>query len=428
MKKTVSIFTFGCKMNQYESQAMAERLQRYDVRFSEEKSDLFVLNSCTVTSEAERKLRQLFRRLLALNPDSKIVVVGCYSELAGEELKKIGAHAVLGVRAKGEIERYVSELLKDGSESVEVTRDDFLTVTSSPEGRTRAFLGIEDGCLNNCTYCRIRLARGSKIISKPIDIIKSEFVGLIENGYREIVLTGINIGYYGFETGSNLARLLRELDTVPGEWRIRLGSLDPDRIDNDLLNVIFDTKHIARHLHLSLQSGSDRVLRLMKRKYEMKDYLKAVDKVRSMDSRFSLTTDVIVGFPGEDDSDFEATLQTLATVGFLKVHVFRYSSRPDTEAASMKSQVESSLKKKRALQVASAAKESRRAYLSGHIGMTNTVLVERVHRKESVGYDEYYIPHRIAGRYDGFVDSTVVSLETHKEGSDAELYCRSVVR
>jgi threonylcarbamoyladenosine tRNA methylthiotransferase MtaB len=125
MKKTVSIFTFGCKMNQYESQAMAERLQRYDVRFSEEKSDLFVLNSCTVTSEAERKLRQLFRRLLALNPDSKIVVVGCYSELAGEELKKIGAHAVLGVRAKGEIERYVSELLKDGSESVEVTRDDF---------------------------------------------------------------------------------------------------------------------------------------------------------------------------------------------------------------------------------------------------------------------------------------------------------------
>jgi threonylcarbamoyladenosine tRNA methylthiotransferase MtaB len=185
---------------------------------------------------------------------------------------------------------------------------------------------------------------------------------------------------------------------------------------------------MARHLHLSLQSGSDRVLRLMKRKYEMKDYLKAVEKARSMDSRFSFTTDVIVGFPGEEDSDLEKTLQAIAVVGFLKVHVFRYSRRPGTEAASMKNQVESSLKKKRALQVASVAEESRRAYLSGHIGMTNTVLVERVRRRECVGYDEYYIPHRIAGRYDGFVDSTVVSLETHKEGSDAELYCRSVAR
>ena len=428
MKKTVSIFTFGCKLNQYESQAMAERLQRYDVRFSQEKSDLFVLNSCTVTSEAERKLRQLFRRLLSLNPDSRIVVVGCYSELAGEELKKLGAHAVLGIQAKGEIEKYVSSLLEDGSEGVEETSDGFLTVTSSLEGRTRAFLGIEDGCLNNCTYCRIRLARGSRIISKPIDMVKNEFIGLVENGYREIVLTGINIGYYGFETGGDLEQLLRELNTVPGEWRIRLGSLDPDRIDNELLNVILSTKRMARHLHLSLQSGSNRVLRLMKRKYEMKDYLKAVERARSMDSRFSFTTDVIAGFPGEEDFDLETTLQAIATIGFLKVHVFRYSNRPGTEAASMKDQVYSSLKKKRALLVAGAAEESRRKYLSKHIGITNTVLVEKICHGDSVGYDEYYIPHRIAGQYDGFVDSTAVNLEMHKEGSDAELYCRSVVR
>lgn len=166
----------------------------------------------------------------------------------------------------------------------------------------------------------------------------------------------------------------------------------------------------------------------MKRKYEMKDYLKAVERARSMDSRFSFTTDVIAGFPGEEDFDLETTLQAIATIGFLKVHVFRYSNRPGTEAASMKDQVESSLKKKRALLVAGAAEESRRNYLSKHIGITNTVLVEKICHGDSVGYDEYYIPHRIAGQYDGFVDSTAVNLEMHKEGSDAELYCRSVVR
>lgn len=428
MKKSVSIFTFGCKLNQYESQAMAERLGKYEIFFSRDKADIFILNSCTVTSQAERKLRQLFRHLRSLNPEAKIMVVGCYSQLSGEELIRLGANEALGVKEKLDIEKYVAKLLGERHNDSNDSRDEFLTVSSSLENRTRAFLAIEDGCLNECAYCRIRLARGNKIISKPLKVIKEEFQKLVENGFKEVVLTGLNIGYYGFETGTSLVELLRELEKLPGDWRLRLGSLDPDRVNRDLLKLLSETDKVARHLHLSLQSGSNRVLEAMKRKYTLEQYLEAIDRARAIDCRFSFTTDVIAGFPSESDSDFYKTVEVIKRVVFLKVHVFRYSNRPGTQAAKMNHHVRANLKKERAVALSEVASESRREYLLRHIGRTNNVLVEKRDGSCSRGYDEYYIPHSVVGEHEGFVKSTVMSLESHKEGSDAELYCRSMAR
>ncbi|HCO70123.1 MAG TPA: tRNA (N(6)-L-threonylcarbamoyladenosine(37)-C(2))-methylthiotransferase MtaB [Mesotoga infera] len=424
MKKTVSIYTFGCKMNQYESQAMAERLEDYEVSFSKEYADLFILNSCTVTSEAERKLRQLFRRLKGLNPNAKIIIAGCYSELSPEQLRSLGADEVIGVREKTAIHKFVSKHLNrpDG-----VEKGSFLTVTSSIEGRTRAFLGIEDGCLNRCSYCRIRLARGDKIISKPVDLVKREFRGLVERGYREIVLTGINIGYYGFDFDASLVELLYELEKIPGDWRIRLGSIDPDTMNDSFLELVANSSRMARHLHLSLQSGSDAVLRSMRRKYTISEYLRAVERAREIDSRFAFTTDLIAGFPGESDEDHRKTLRIIEDVGFLKVHVFRFSKRPGTEAAEMTGQIEPAVKKARSVELMEEAVRSRERYLEKQIGRMNRVLIERSDSSCSHGFDEYYIPHRIEGKHDGFVNAKITELQSHEEGSDAELYCRSVV-
>ncbi|HDP77572.1 MAG TPA: tRNA (N(6)-L-threonylcarbamoyladenosine(37)-C(2))-methylthiotransferase MtaB [Mesotoga infera] len=424
MRKTVSIYTFGCKMNQYESQAMAERLEDYEVSFSKEQADLFILNSCTVTSEAERKLRQLFRRLKGLNPNSKIIIAGCYSELSPDQLRRLGADEVIGVREKTAIHKFVSKQLNrpDG-----VEKGDFLTVTSSIEGRTRAFLGIEDGCLNHCSYCRIRLARGNKIVSKPVDLVKKEFSGLVKRGFKEIVLTGINIGYYGFDFDTSLAELLYELEKIPGDWRIRLGSIDPDTMNGSFLELVANSSRMTRHLHLSLQSGSDAVLRSMRRKYTIDAYLGAVERARSIDSRFAFTTDLITGFPGESDEDHRKTLRIIETVGFLKVHVFRFSRRPGTEAAEMTGQIDSGVKKVRSVELMKEAVRSRERYLERQIGWTNRVLIERTDSSLSHGFDEYYIPHRILGRHEGFVDAKIIELQSNEEGSDAELYCRSVV-
>ncbi len=424
MKRCVSIHTFGCKLNQYESQAMAENLGKFEVSFSSESADLFIINSCTVTSEAERKLRQLLRRLKAKNPGSLFIVVGCYSELSPNDLKRLGVDVVLGVKEKRRIKSYVEHLLMEHSDDHE---QEFLTVTSSHEGRTRAYLAIEDGCINQCSYCRIRLARGSNIVSKPPELVRKEFEGLVRKGFKEIVLTGVNIGYYGFGEGHNLVDLLKELLKLPGDWRIRLGSVDPDTVDRHFLDLMAREKRMTRHIHLSLQSGSDKILKSMKRNYTTRKYLAVVDEARSLDSRFSFTTDIIVGFPGEERRDFEETMSIIEEVGFLKSHVFRYSNRPGTEAAELKHQIRGEVKRERAKLVLEKAHNSRYLYLSRHIGKSNRVLIERVSSNWSSGYDEYYIPHRIAGTHEGFVYSPVSNLEGCEEVSDVEFHFGSMV-
>jgi threonylcarbamoyladenosine tRNA methylthiotransferase MtaB len=223
-------------------------------------------------------------------------------------------------------------------------------------------------------------------------------------------------------------KLLIELDKLEGEWRIRLGSLDPDRVDGELLHLITTSRRMARHLHLSLQSGSDRILRAMRRKYTVDEYLRAVDRARSVDTRFAFTTDLIAGFPGENDSDHKESLKVVEQVEFLKVHVFRFSRRPGTEAAEMKDQIDSGTKKARSHELIEAGKRSRKKYLERQIGRKASVLIQKTGHTESSGFDEFYAPHAIEGAHEGFVNTTIISIESQREGSDAELYCRSVVR
>ena len=427
MRRKVSIYTFGCKLNQYESQGMAEELaENYDLSFGSSTADIFIVNSCTVTGEAERKLRQLYRRLKKMNPSSLFVVAGCYSEVSPDELEKLGFDLILGVKDRLRIKEKIGELLSES----EVSRSrEFFVVSSSPDGRTRAYVGIEDGCLNHCSYCKIRLARGHEIVSKPVGVVLDEVAVLLKRGFKEIVLTGINIEFYGRDTGENLVQLLRELSAINGDFRVRLSSIDPGTVDERLLDIVVNSERFAQHFHLSLQSGSDRILRLMKRGYTVRDYLSITEKIRAMNPRFSFTTDVIVGFPGETTDDFRETVSFVRLVEFLKVHIFRFSPRKGTLAATMDCQIDNTLKKIRAGQLRDVALVGSDQYLKKQLGAVSRVLVERIHGGLSYGYDEYYIPHVIecSSLQNEFVDVCVREIKRTEAWSDAELCCGSVV-
>ncbi|OAA31852.1 2-methylthioadenine synthetase [Kosmotoga arenicorallina S304] len=430
--KKVSFFTFGCKLNQYESQGMAEKLHdEYKIAFDDDNADIYIINSCTVTAEAERKLRQLYRRLKKKSPKSNFVIVGCYSEVNPEELKELGFDLVLGVKQKVNIRAELSKLL-DGEardKAAEILGQTYFSVSSSPEGRTRAYIGIEDGCLNHCAYCRIRLARGTRIDSKPVELIVNEFTDLLRAGFKEIVLTGINIGFYGFGSSTKLVELLKRLLAFEGNWRIRLSSLDPRLIDQELIQLITENpEKIAQHVHLSLQSGSDRVLKLMKRNYTKNKYRSIVNDFRRNNPRFSFTTDIIVGFPGETREDFLETLDFVRELEFLKIHVFRFSPRPGTEAAKMVDQVPGNIKKERALILKEIAERSSLSYLKKQLGRESLVLIERSDGKYSFGYDEYFIQHKVPGSLPKeFIRVRTSEIFESGAFSSAEFHCKSMV-
>lgn len=283
--------------------------------------------------------------------------------------------------------------------------------------------------MNKCAYCKIRIARGSQIISKPIDIIYSEILGLLENNYKEIVLTGINIGYFGRDTNEDLFELFRKISKIDGDFRLRLSSIDPGLLDERLLDIIVNDRRFAQHFHLSLQSGSEKILKLMKRNYSIEKYKSIVEHVRKINPRFSFTTDIIVGFPGETQYDFDETLEFVKMTNFLKVHAFRFSPRKGTNAAVMENQVSNELKKERARELHRVAFDSAHVYLEKHLGKNSRVLVERKDGHLSYGYDEYYIPHIIdyEGLQNEFVDVYIREVMKARAWSDAELYCGSMV-
>jgi threonylcarbamoyladenosine tRNA methylthiotransferase MtaB len=425
MRKRVSIFTFGCKLNQYETEIMREKLsQKYNVCLEEKKADLFIINNCTVTAEAERKTRQLIRSLKRENREASFIAVGCYSKLSPEDFQTLGFDYVGGIEEKRSMDNIV-EAVFNGEEPV--LREEYVTVKEGLADRTRAFLAIQDGCINNCAYCRIRLARGNRIKSKDRNLVLDEFRHLIENGYREIVLTGVNIGYYGFDSNDSLLGLLKCLSTVPGDWRLRLSSLDPRTMSDKLIHYIANHEKIAQHIHLSLQSGSNSVLKRMRRNYTTERYNTIVNKLRSRNERFSFTTDIIVGFPGETETEFEETCAFVRKMEFLKVHVFRFSPRPGTEAFSMKNKVSGTVKKNRSRVLREIVEKGSQCYLKAQEGEKSTVLVETTNNGFSMGYDEYYVQHRINGTHtEGFVRVQIQKSERSGAFSNAELCCESM--
>ncbi len=372
-KQTVGIYTLGCKVNQYESEAIAEELLKNGLYIDSPSSacDAYIINTCTVTAESDRKARQFIRRAISKNPDAYVVVTGCFAQVSPESIAAIeGVDAVIGNGNKLDAAKAVIDMLKDGKKNTssvinvgDINDSPFEPMRISTFERTRAYVKIEDGCENRCTYCIIPSARG-KVRSKPMEEVLCEVRALTKNGCREIVLTGIETASYGKDLdNTDLATLLEEVDKIEGIGRIRLGSLDPSLIKPDFVKRISALKSLAPHFHLSLQSGSDRILAKMKRKYNSTQAMRAIELLRENIKDVKFTTDVIVGFPTETEEDFEESVDFVRRARFLMVHVFPYSSRKGTPACSMQGQIAGEEKTRRVHVLSNAAEETRKSLL-----------------------------------------------------------------
>ena len=369
---TFAALTLGCKVNQYETEAICEALEAmgFVQRPSHEVCDLYVLNTCTVTAESDRKSRQMARRLIQKNPEAAVIVTGCSAQGNPAVFAAIeGVSAVVGNRDKLRVAEIAREILEKGKPTTPVVEvpslegASFESMSITRFIRARAYVKIQDGCESRCAYCAIPAARGP-VRSKPMAEVISEVKALTEGGCREIVLTGIETGAWGRDLGSlRLQDLLVEINKIPGVGRIRLGSLDPTVMTQDFVDKIKDLPSLAPHFHLSMQSGCSATLARMKRKYNAKQAEAAMARVRAAIPEVQFTTDMIVGFPGETEEEFAESADFARRAGFLHIHVFPYSKRAGTPAASMKDQIPESVKHERVAVLSAISEETCTAIL-----------------------------------------------------------------
>ena len=354
--KKVAFYTLGCKVNQYETEAMLELFEKegYEKAETEDYADVYVINTCTVTHMSDRKSRQYIRRMKKKNPDAIIAVVGCYSQVSPEEILSIDeVNLVMGTNDRKKIVEEVKKI--DASRKVS-TVDDIMKVKAFEEieinktnGKTRAFMKIQDGCDRYCSYCIIPYARG-RVRSRDLESIVKEVENLAANGYKEVVLTGIHVASYGKdikETDIKLLDVIKQINDIEGIERIRLSSVEPILFTDEFVEAVSAMDKVCPHYHLSLQSGCDETLKRMKRRYTTEEYKTIVDRLRAAIPNVSITTDVIVGFPGETNEEFDKTYEFLKDIELTHMHIFKYSPRKGTPAATMENQVDPSTKHER---------------------------------------------------------------------------------
>lgn len=383
MHRTFSVYTLGCKVSQYESEAILEEAVRRGFTPVTEGADIAVINTCTVTAEGDRKCRQLIRRLVRQSPETKIMVCGCYSQVSPESVSAIdGVAYVCGTQNKLRTVERALELL-DGKaipkiEVAPLAGADFESMRILHAPRTRAYIKIEDGCDNRCAYCKIPDARGH-VRSKKIADVVAEARALTDAGVREVVLTGIETASFGADTGESLCDLLDAVNGIDGIERIRLGSLEPTLMRPAFLDRIAKVGKLTPHFHLSMQSGSSRTLAAMRRKYNAETALRNIENTRAALPDVQFTTDFIVGFPGETDEDFAETMEFARRVGFLATHVFKYSKRAGTPAAKMPDQIPEEVKHARSQALIALSAESTAHCLAEILAAhpTETVLFEQ---------------------------------------------------
>ena len=403
----VYFLTLGCRVNQYETDA-ARRLfldNGHENADTPEEADVCIVNTCSVTGEADRKSSQMLRRMAKNNPNAVIVAMGCASELKTGE---VPADIVIGTREKNTVVKRVEEFLASGGKGSldhktshvrpEVSKTDeyhdFGTVLS-PEG-TRAFIKIEDGCNNFCTYCIIPFARG-RVVSRDEGSCLKEAEFLVGSGYKELIVSGIHLCSYGKDQGKDISALLdllKKIDAVEGLERLRLGSLEPKSMTPEFISGLKGLKHLCPHFHLSLQSGSDTVLKRMNRKYTTAEYEDRVNALRSDFPDMSLTTDIITGFPEETEEEFNETIEYARKLKFAKIHVFPYSEREGTKAAAMP-QMDMSIRKARAKRLIEVSSALEAEFASSMIGKDAEILIEKITEKDgreiAEGYTANYI-------------------------------------
>lgn len=381
--KTVGFYTLGCKVNQYETEAISEQLEKLGYKIVPfcEKADYYIINTCSVTAMSDRKSRQMIRRAKKTNPDSIIAVMGCYSQAEPETVLGIdGVNLVLGTKDKGSVTKLLPSISPESKlNAVTDVKDNHtyenLTVCST-NGRTRAYIKIQDGCSQFCSYCIIPYTRGPVRSRSEADILK-EVNELALVGYKEIILTGIHVASYGKDLGNtNLADLLNKLDIINGIERIRLSSIEPMALNNDFVEKIKNCKKLCPHFHISLQSGCDQILKRMNRHYTTEQFYEIVLGLRNSFPDCAITTDIMTGFAGETDGEFNQTLEFVKKVQFAECHIFQYSQRKGTPAAKRPDQISPEVKDDRAKKLAQITEKAQAEFLDSHIGRTMSVLFE----------------------------------------------------
>lgn len=398
-----SFATLGCKVNQYETQALKELFsaEGYEIVSEDEPADVCVVNTCSVTNMADRKSRQVVRHFKKINPDCIIAVTGCYAQIGKDALKAMDEiDIVAGTNEKSRIPELVKEFIEEKNrvysvlEYEELRNFDEMGIVEAMEGRTRAYLKIQEGCNRFCSYCIIPYARGSVRSRDEADIL-NEAELLIERGYKELVLTGINTALYGCDTGGEpkLHVLIDKMSRIPGNFRIRLSSLEPTVINAEYIKKLFEYDKLCHHVHLSVQSGSDNILKKMNRRYDMAEYRDIVNVIKEFDKNYGITTDIIVGFPGETEEDFKESVKAVENIDFGKVHVFKYSRRKGTPADKMTDQISPQVKSIRSDIMMKTAENTGNRFMDSNKGTVRCVLFEEYDSKKGLitGLTDNYI-------------------------------------
>lgn len=391
---TFAIHTFGCKVNIYESEYVINLMQAngYTMVDFDSEADIYIINTCTVTNEADKKDRKLIHTTKEKHKDSILIVMGCYSQLNPDS---IDADIIIGNKHKSKIIELINQFKINNEKIVKVEN---ITETNFEDmyinrfvAHTRAFVKIQDGCNSFCTYCAIPYARGG-LRSKEPETVINEVTNLVNNGYQEIVLTGIHTGRYGKEINTNLESLLKKLVKIKGIFRIRLSSIEINEITDGIIDLIKNNDIMAKHLHIPLQSGCNEILQLMGRKYTVEYFIDKIDYIRSQIDDISITTDLIVGFPGETDEYFEKTINTLNKIRFTKVHTFPYSKRTGTVAATMPNQIDGVVKKCRTKEVIALSEKYEQMFYQSKIGKSYDGIVETRKDGKKIIITTNYIP------------------------------------
>ena len=421
--------TLGCRVNQYESDAMAELLREagWEVTDDPSVSDLCIINTCTVTNIADRKSRQMISKAHRLNENAKLIACGCFTQRSPEEAKRLsGVDAVLGSADKNKIVEIAAALFENEHGEAEVlVRDvmrerEFEELSATREGRTRAYLKIQDGCNMFCTYCAIPYARGA-IRSRRLESVRNEAEKLNEEGYAEVVLTGIHLMSYGrdFGDGTNILDAVKGFDGLENIKRIRFGSLEPHMMTDEIISGLAANERICRQFHLALQSGSTTVLDRMKRGYTAEQFYALTGKLRTaFGEGLALTTDIIAGFPGETEEEHRETLAFMEKVGFSKVHIFPYSRRSGTKADGMSGQLTNAVKSERAKELIEKGRELEMRFLKTYIGSTVSVLIEENEGGKALGCTDTYAKVAVGSHEEEntFVNVLIDSVSVQKDG------------
>lgn len=423
----VGIYSLGCKVNIYESEYVEGLLKEagYEIVPFDSKADIYIINTCSVTNEADRKSRKIISRARRENSDAIIVVMGCYSQVKSDD---IDADIIIGNKDKSKIVSLIDDVIKNKNKIKKIYNlreiDEFESMEiNNFDSHTRAFVKIQDGCNAFCSYCIIPYTRGKIRSKKPEDVIR-EVTSLVDNGYKEIILTGIHTGKYGMDLDNyTLYDLLKELIKIDGIYRIRLSSIEINELNDDILDLVSKSNIIARHFHIPLQSGSDKILKLMNRKYDLDYFIDRVNKIRSIDSNISITTDLIVGFPGEDDNDFNDTINTLDKIKFTKIHTFPYSKRDYTKASVMPNQVDGNVKKNRVSKVLELSNKYEYEYYNKYIGSVMDGVSELKDDGTSVVHTSNFIPVIIN---DKILNNSIVNVMVCEVTKDNKVYGKVV--